>query len=185
MDDAADDDEEISREGPQRITNGTIAEAMVAGQTRSSVEDDDGLTSDLLDELRSLRPNDDQWNAWYAAATDEPDRVRACLAYARTNAKRRPVGLLDKLISNNSWPGENVDPRRSVADRMPYVCPHPGCGIGFKTEPALAEHLENVHAAMEAAPPPPEALAFGSRPSGEDDLEDGFDDEPPVEGGVS
>lgn len=159
---AADDDEMTS------ITPAIIEAAMQVEPTSSSITDDDGPTSKLWDELKALRPTDDQTNVWYHAVQEEPERVKAIVAYAKRRGKSIP-GTIDHLIRNGSWPESARDPdvasgakgTRSHDRATDHPCPH--CGIGFKTQAGLAEHNERQHTEIEVAPPTPDALKLALR----------------------
>lgn len=117
--------EETRREGP-------LSSSVVARETHPQDDDDD-----LLEELLQLRPTATQRERWIDALEHDPDRVRACLASAKTRG-RNTAGYLDTLIANGSHP---LDEEPAI--RLP-LCPE--CGpLHLPTGTTLADHRRNVH----------------------------------------
>lgn len=142
---------DVTRDTHRDVTRDKgVTNSVTSSRARAQVTDDGGPEGpsssvhadddNLLQTLLQLRPTPDQQHRWTQALEHDPDRIRACLAKAKSSG-RNAAAYLDELVRNGSHPLDEPPPEQQPA--LP-VCPE--CGpIGLPPGTTLADHRRNVH----------------------------------------
>ena len=167
--------------GPSPSPDLERTEASSTSAARDDDAQTASINGTLREQLLALGPSTKQRERWTLAAAHEPDRVAACLTAARTHGQNI-AAYFDDLLTRGEHPEQHdpsaprrtgyrfvrgstgasgtyvrdpegtdqLPPGYTIPDELPFRCPT--CGIRFKTQQKLDDHLRNVHELDSAEP---------------------------------